>query len=293
LIIRVRITGGLGNQLFKFFHGVNLSDIFKSDFALDTTWYRNSTDSRNLVSERNFDLGYYPKIRELTYVEWRSVRLHKIFGQFLRRCHPSIQFQFRYMVENNQTKFIDSLIPPNYVDGSFENLKCLPDPKVILEYLTPPKDSEWLKSSTLNINSLAPIAIHVRRGDFLNLPNMYNVVKPTYYFNAVKEIQKNFGPRPIHLFSDDPSSAIQFLGKNFQIDHVVSQSVDMRTAEIFELLSRYPYLVGANSTFSWWAGYLGYLRGTSIYCTMPEKFLGDDFLDPSLNLRHAGANIIQ
>lgn len=292
MTIQVRITGGLGNQLFKFFHGISLSNTYKENLIVDKTWYRDSRDRRNLVSERKFDLSYYPKIREVPFVEWRSSRLHKIFGQTLRRSHPYLQYKVGYLVEMNRNRFLDNLNAPSIIDGSFEQIDYLPDSEIILDYLNPPDDSEWLKTSTLEIVTDQPIAIHVRRGDFLNIPHMYDVVKPTYYYNALEAVQEKFGERPIHLFSDDPTSALMFLGKDFPIDRVIFQSSEIETAEIFELLSRYQFLIGANSTFSWWAGYLGFLRGTTALCTMPEKFLGAGFSDPATKLRHAGSIVI-
>jgi hypothetical protein len=292
LTIQVRVTGGFGNQLFKFFHGVDLSNTYNENLIIDKTWYRDSRDRRNLVSERSFDLGYYPKIREVASVEWRSNRLHKVFGQVLRRSHPLVQLKLGYLVESNRVRFLNDSRIPSIVDGSFEQLDCLPESEIILDYLNPPSDSEWLKTSTFEISAAQPIALHVRRGDFLNIPHMYDVVKPTYYYDALKTIQGRYGPRPIHLFSDDPTAALEFLGKDFLIDHVVSQNSEVKTPEIFELLSRYPFLIGANSTFSWWAGYLGFLRGSTTLSTMPEKFLGEGFSDPSVKLRHSGTLVI-
>ena len=289
MTINVRITGGLGNQLFKFFHGIYLSELFLQPLVLDRTWYRDPRDRRNLVSSRDFDLAYYPRIREVKSVEWKSAALNKKFGQVLRRLHPSIQTSLGYMVENNRSIFLDKNLSPNFVDGSFEDVNFLPAPDTILHYLSRSEKSAWLESNLNDVHSSRPIAVHVRRGDFMNLPQMYDVVSLSYYQSAISSAQKIYGRKQIHLFTDDPESAKVFLGKDFRVDKVIHQEPTTQTAEIFELLSRYPIVIGANSTFSWWAGFLGHLRGDCAYYTMPNSFLGPNFIDPSINLRHPGA----
>lgn len=287
----MRITGGLGNQLFKFFHGVALSGIYDDRLVIDRTWYVDSRDRRNLVSNRAFDLDFYHKIKTVQTTEWNSVSSHRIFGQILRRLPSTIQTLAGYMVEGNRDTFIQNSKTPRFVDGSFENFNFLPKPEVILDYLSISRKSTWFNDKMLEVVSDKPIAVHVRRGDFLNIPQMYDVVSPAYYKNTIISAINEFGSRPLHLFSDDPETAIRFLGKEIEIDKIISPTEDVQTPEVLELLSRYPVIIGANSTFSWWAAYIGFLRGDNFYYTMPDKFLGGDFIDPSLNLRHSGATV--
>lgn len=285
------MTGGLGNQLFKIFHGVKLSEIFNEDFVLDNTWYRDSRDRRNLVSSREYDLNFFPKIRDLDYLTWKSSSAHRRFGQLMRRSHPWIQSKVGYMVENNRQAFLKTMTPPRFVDGSFESTEFLPSKRTILELISGVSESTWISSRISELQTSGPVAIHVRRGDFTRLPHMYDIVSPDYYRRALQASIMNFGERPIHLFSDDPTEAIKFLGDGFKIQEAVLQKRETQTAEVFHLLTNYPIIIGANSTFSWWAGYLSHLKGNSLFCSMPERFLGPGFQDPSIKLRYPGVSI--
>jgi hypothetical protein len=53
-------------------------------------------------------------------------------------------------------------------------------------------------------------------------------------------------------------------------------------------MSNYSTLITANSTFSWWAGYIGFLRGNMTQISMPKRFLANSKLDPAKHLVHRG-----
>jgi hypothetical protein len=290
---QARITGGLGNQLFKFFNSVDLEKKLNQVMELDLTWYLNPFDSRNLVSPRSFDLNFYPNIRQVNQIFWNSTSLHKKSGQVLRHSSGAVKKYFRYLDESNRNYFIENSRKAKFVDGSFERLENLPNENTIKNFLElPDAESPWLSKKLQDVVEKQPIAIHVRRGDFMNLPELYDVVQPSYYFKSLNLAIRKYGKRPIHLFSDDDLSAIEFLNNDIFFDRVIKQEPGVQTAEIFSLLASYPIVISANSTFSWWAGYLGYINGTSKFVSMPEKFLVSDQIDSAKYLRHAGATIV-
>lgn len=292
MTISVRVTGGLGNQLFKFFHGIQLSKLFQTSLEIDRTWYLDPRDRRNLVDSREYDIDFFPEIAKVSASVWRSSDNQRIFGQIMRRVPLFLQYGVGYMTDSNRHHFLSKERCPRFVDGSFENLDFLPDSDTISAFLNIEFETEWLESKIYDVRTDDPLAIHVRRGDFLKLPGMYDVVTRDYYLKALRlSIEKN-GTRPIHLFSDDPTSAINFLGDGFPIDRVILQDQNVKTAEVFHLLSNYSSLIGANSTFSWWAGYVSHLKGLSNFCSMPQKFLGPGHDDPAGKLRHPGITVI-
>jgi hypothetical protein len=292
LTISVRITGGLGNQLFKLFHGVHLSNLFQTNLEIDTTWYLDSRDRRKLVASREFDIDFFPEIARVATKTWRSPGQQRVFGQIMRRAPFNVQNRVGYMTDSNRQLFIDDKRRPRFVDGSFESLEFLSDSKTITTFLQYDGSTEWLTPRIKDVRTNNPLAIHVRRGDFLNLPDMYDVVSRDYYSKALQMAREKNGVQPIHLFSDDPTSAIAFLGSDFPVDKIISQELGVKTAEVFHLLSHYPTLIGANSTFSWWAGFVSHLKEISNFCTMPQKFLGPGHDDPANRLRHPGVTVI-
>jgi len=293
LTFQVRITGGLGNQLFKIFNAVSISKAIQASFVLDTSWYNYPSKKGQLFSNRIFELDYFPKIRDLPRKTWGSNKSHEIVGQVFRRSPSIISNRVRYLTERNRDAFITGLISPLIVDGSFESLANLPSENTILDYLTSPSTtSVWYQQSIDIVKSERPIALHVRRGDFLNMPYLYDVVPRNYYINALSMIRDNFGSRPIHLFSDEPVNAIKFLDPSIEIEKVILQPAETQTSEVFNLLSSYPYIVGGNSTFSWWAGFLGHIRNNVDFVSMPSRFLKLEVGDPAPNLIYDGVTVI-
>lgn len=60
--ITVRLSGGLGNQIFKAMAGVNLANVTESELILDTTWYSYPRSIDTQVYPRNLELDYFANL---------------------------------------------------------------------------------------------------------------------------------------------------------------------------------------------------------------------------------------
>jgi hypothetical protein len=94
-----------------------------------------------------------------------------------------------------------------------------------------------------------PVGIHVRLGDYLKKPGR-NLCTPSYFRRALSRFSKK--QYRFVLCSDDPAQAQSLI----DCDEV---EVFSGTDDLSEmaLLSLCPRLVLSNSTFSWWACFLG------------------------------------
>ena len=118
-----------------------------------------------------------------------------------------------------------------------------------------------------------PIALHIRRGDFLiNSGNHYNL-SLSYYENALKQFDSD---RQVVIFSDDPEwckGQELFTNDRFLISEINNSYVDLC---LMTMCSDY---IIANSTFSWWGAWLSQnLNKTVIY---PNKWFGPNNADKS------------
>lgn len=96
------------------------------------------------------------------------------------------------------------------------------------------------------------IAIHVRRGDYVENPNYVNL-PIEYYHGALKQFFPEQKRMNILVFSDDPSYAsTMFQGRDNVT--IVKDNSDIDDLCLMSLCSHW---VIANSSFSWWAAYLG------------------------------------
>lgn len=101
-----------------------------------------------------------------------------------------------------------------------------------------------------DLTDVAPIALHVRRGDYSS-NNSFGILGPNYYSGALRHLQRILGERPIWIFTDDPEGAARDFPYAARII-----GPELNAAEIMNLLPRAAGLVIANSSLSWWAAWL-------------------------------------
>lgn len=92
------------------------------------------------------------------------------------------------------------------------------------------------------------VAISVRRGDFVNNPNYFQI-PITYYINAY---YKHFEGMNIIVFSDD----IKYCKKHLHLLPNVRFADNLSDIEQLCLMSQCEAHIISNSTFSWWGAYL-------------------------------------
>lgn len=109
-----------------------------------------------------------------------------------------------------------------------------------------------------------PIALHIRRGDFLiNSGNHYNQ-SLEYYENALSKFDSD---RQVVIFSDNPQWCIE--QKLFESDRFIVSSGNNPYMDLY-LMSQCDDFIIANSTFSWWGAWLAD-KGRVI---APKKWFG-------------------
>ena len=108
-----------------------------------------------------------------------------------------------------------------------------------------------------------PVALHVRRGDFItNVENHFNQTME-YYEEAVK----HFPDRQIVVFSDDPEWCKEtFEGDEYMVSENKNPYVDMC------LMTMCSDFIIANSTFSWWPAWLSVAEDKKV--VYPKQWFG-------------------
>jgi len=96
------------------------------------------------------------------------------------------------------------------------------------------------------IGFLGFVSIHVRRGDYVNNPFYVDLTQTDYYDKAIAM----FPGKKFLVFSDDKEFAkTYFKGNDFQV-------MEGTEEEDFNMMASCSGIIGANSSFSWWAAYL-------------------------------------
>ena len=115
-------------------------------------------------------------------------------------------------------------------------------------------------------------SIHVRRGDYLNYPNIHPQQPQDYWFSAQKEIEEHAEVKTYIVFSDDipwckqnkdlfnrTGKKVLFLQGRTQIDDFIGISLCKNN-------------IITNSTFSWWAAWLN--NNSDKVIVMPKLWFG-------------------
>lgn len=117
------------------------------------------------------------------------------------------------------------------------------------------------------------VAMHIRRGDFLRFKNIYiNLFDDTEYYQLALNQLKG---RKVFVFSDD----IGYCKKNRERLNIKDKELEFvgpefNLSDIKELLliSKFPFIITANSTFSWWGAYLS--KKSKVYT--PYKWFSNE-----------------
>lgn len=117
------------------------------------------------------------------------------------------------------------------------------------------------------ISKQEKLALHVRRGDYLNLSNYFVNLDLEYYHNALSYFDSKL---QVIVFSDDSnwcSKQDLFKNKQFIISNLSNQFLDLCA------MSMCDYHIMANSSFSWWGSWLAKSKKT----VAPKEWFAGEF----------------
>lgn len=256
------LKGGLGNQLFQYFAGQIIgretSDniVFSlPDNGLHKVHYASSILDLEL-----------PKLVETDFVEtdrsgstWRRGRRwlsrNSEFSRNLFNRYSDTYISGTIGFDSNLLKFSKS----EFFEGYFQTYRYVAAFQEKSEILLRPKRPSSPYGLQLErIRKEQPIVFHVRRGDYKPLKNSIGILGSGYYKNAMKTLSEKNSGVPVWLFTDDlPGAKDVIQNLDIEFDQIVSTDSELSAAETMLLMSEGSSIVIANSTFSWWAAYLG------------------------------------
>lgn len=260
----------MGNQLFKFFHGLKIAHNFGENFSIDISWFTHKYKTSNKVNNRTYELSYFELINLVPTFISQNKKVDLLRERTGRNLPPRIQKIIGHMTEQNEYLFT---IPPKLIDGDFQKISDLPNFNVIKEFVKFPEiKSSWLRNEFSILETGMVVAIHVRRTDYMNFPEIYDVLTIEYYRNAVNYFKEKYGVVSFWLFSDDIEGAQVFLKDVVRFHRIVDSPRDVPVGENLRLMSSFKGIIVANSTFSWWAAYIGFMSGRTLEVILPSRF---------------------
>jgi hypothetical protein len=134
--------------------------------------------------------------------------------------------------------------------GYFQSEKYFPDRDFILNLFEP---ADIIAEKLIKYKEVIgenKVSIHVRRGDYIKLSHVYNVLDMNYYNEAMK-VLKLCEVSEYLVFSND----MDWCKDNFRGDQFRFIEEDSFTT--LYLMSKCDHHIIANSAFSWWGAWLG------------------------------------
>ena len=259
----IPVKGGLGNQMFIYAFGQYLKE---NKIEPKLVWHEyifnshhNGVESLNIF---DITISKFHRFQIACFIAANSIlpqSLKTVLGKIFERTY-SLFFKKYYQISPYSFDDVVSGIEGNnvYMDGFWQNYKyLLPIKNKILKLFSfrlPENfsDNQFLKK-IINTNS---VSIHIRRNDYLN-PTFqhFNVIKSIdYYLRSIDFVKSKCENPEFFIFTDDMQWAKKnFKGANYNF---VEGNVGKLSYLDLYLISKCKHNIIANSTFSWWGGWL-------------------------------------
>ena len=256
-MITVKLKGGLGNQLFQYALGRNLSLINETNLILDIS---------NFASDklRNYALGSFNIPNTVTLSNKSNLKNKFLYALGKKNLPLSriLKLQINFINEY-KFEFNDNILQsPNnsFLDGYWQSEKYFNSIEHTIrnDLLLNHEFSEAHKNLLNEILNTNSVSIHVRRGDYANNPTTkaYHGLCPIdWYVQAINKIKETEGNTHFFIFSDDVDWVKSNLKSTERITYVSNGACGSDSDEM-TLMSRCKHNIIANSSFSWWAAWL-------------------------------------
>lgn len=273
----VKLMGGMGNQMFQYAFGQALQSQTDDAVVYDKTWFTKNHSKK--VANRNYVLdifGLTPNFA--TSQQLRKFKYNNIFSD----THNYRVNDTGWGTFNPEILQLKGNV---YYNGFFQNEKYFADISSQIRknfnFPTLPKDDtfnqSWLQKIKQTPNS---VCVHLRRGDYINLDGW--VLPLSYYRKAVAYIGQHLKNPTFFVFG---AECDDYIKKEFDIGYKF-ETIGETNAKQHEdwkdmfLMSSCQHAIIANSTFSWWAAWLGDAGKSNRIVTVPSPFVENDEIIP-------------
>ena len=252
----VKISGGLGNQMFQYCFGRYLKHYYKLDIFYDVSSF---DKQQEFLDKRKFELSSLeidiPIIDVDFFTRFKGLSNNKKILSSLKHLMLGSKNEIIVIPESliSASYYLPSYIQNRYFLGYWQSIKYLNNKyfdfnkgfKLKNDYQKELLNYSY-KDIICNSNS---VSIQVRRGDYLNVGNLMCDLK--YYRNALANIENRVRNSKYFVFSDD----IEWCQTELDIgaELIFIKPNENLPFEDMHLMSLCKHNIIVNSTFGWWA----------------------------------------
>lgn len=292
-MVIVRLWGGLGNQLFQYAYGYSVAKRSNTELRLDCRFYTDVFLQKNpRFTKQKMRLTDFPSINLCGEIppEIRSTvdfLQRKNINRLLRLpAHARIKMPLGFTyVKEGRMQYDHRYVQTQgnvYFDGYWQCERYFSDfREELLPRLTPFCDEQRLSVLLQELKSENSVAVHIRRGDYVNGQSCYGnlyLVPKTYYLDCIERVTEELPAPRFYFFSNDIEWAKKTFGQRDDFVYV-SGTDGLTTMDEFCLMSRCKHQIVGNSTFSWWAAWLNTYTDKKIWA--PARWFGNRDIWPN------------
>ncbi len=258
--MRIELSGGIGNQLFQYSFGKFL----ERENNIELTFVAapaGSSETPHKSKMKDFHFGDNVEFLSRSQIAEFFSRVDRYLSYHFRTYNGLVKWCFRSYTQTG-VGFDENILKPQRfrrVRGYFQS-HLYPErirSELLSEFeLVAP--SEAFLSYAAEAQAVRPIIVHLRRGDYARLATTVGILGVDYYFNGIMALSNSSLQKQVWIFSDDEKSSLslatQLLEMGLKDFKTGFQLTDSETLKVMSLGSG---IVIANSTFSWWAAFLG------------------------------------
>ena len=277
--VRLVFSGGLGNQLFQYATYLYLKTRHKNIKVIpDLYAYRYDAYHYGFEVQKIFDVDFKKQIEATEKFRLEHPSPQSELRRIARICWFKVRgYKTIYGKEISSTKALDNMVlqqsqtllagywgkPYIVEDIATELLKLFDNSKLL------GKECEAILNKIRNRTS---VSLHIRRGDYLNIPR-YDVFNGLdYHKRAINYFRERFDSPVFLLFSNDPEWVKENLGLQSDSIVVACNQGEYSYRDML-MMARCNHNIIVNSTFSWWGAWLNNNPNKVVVC--PKQWLKD------------------
>jgi hypothetical protein len=258
--LRIQVMGGLGNQLHGLAAGIAIAGSQGRSLIVDTSRVSFGSNLSRLPELQHlqlkgcevdvkFDMSHVSKIQ--TWHEKLSRASNGRLKTMARFSEPDFVDNF----ESPLTQLAQMSNDTESVGGPFIDFDWV---EISQKFGFPAEcfprnpSQKYLKEFSLIKNN--SLAMHIRLGDYLTLSHIFPIATERYYQKALEAVNYEIS-QEISVFTDSPGVLRSNYPSLFDLGNLRVIDTKISALETLSLMSKFPIVIGSNSTFSSWAGW--------------------------------------
>lgn len=257
----------MGNQLFQYALGRNLSTKNRGELKFETSYFQKGARAYALgkfnIPESSSGIS---KESDLQVIGVPRVLDKSLFGRAERKFFRITEYfkpiyKKKFIIEP-YFHFCPNILKIEancYLSGVWQSEKYFKDSESIIRKELTLKDPlttearDWIQKMAESDS----VSIHIRRGDYVNslkTNQFHGICSLEYYHNAIKLISQKITSPVFFIFSDDIDWVKDNLNIIYPVFYVSGEMLPDH--EELMIMSKCKHNIIANSSFSWWGAWL-------------------------------------